>query len=41
LPELKISSTAERLNSAVTIWQLVERIQQQPGIAHVWVESIE
>jgi putative Mg2+ transporter-C (MgtC) family protein len=30
-----------RLNSAVTIWQLVERIQKQPGVAHVGVEVVD
>lgn len=30
-----------RLNSAVTIWQIVERLEKQPGVAHVWVEVLE
>jgi putative Mg2+ transporter-C (MgtC) family protein len=30
-----------RLNSEVTIWQLVERLQNQPGVARVWVEVVD
>lgn len=30
-----------RLNSAVTVWQLVERLQKQPGIARVGVEVLD
>jgi putative Mg2+ transporter-C (MgtC) family protein len=47
---VEIDNTAEpattlalevRLNSAVTIWQIVERLEKQPGIAHVWVEVLD